>query len=219
MTKLSRLIVMVMALLVLAAGCGGGDSAGVPTSRWATISGRHVSLSVPTVFTGGDPEDPAVMSFLRGIAESRPDPEERKSLIDWLDVVKAGADQSAADTPSLIAWFAPNDAKRVTSVTVSWSPLQDLLVASNGDSSMGALVNAYMMAFDEQYWKLDSLATQGATVVIRYGSAGEGAPAELRAIKVVGNSYYTVRYACPEESWDAWYPVFRRSSQTLDLIP
>jgi hypothetical protein len=211
MRKTSSIAMLVIAFFVFASSCGGGGFAKTPSSEWVTIAGRNVSLRLPPFFKGGDPADPAVMSILQGMAESRSNPQERESLVQWLDDIG----RPWINAPSLMAWAAPDDGGPIASVTVGWSPLQNLLVLSDGDSSMRALVDAYM--FGQTPWKLDSLKADEASVIVRDGYEGADASAEFTLIRVVGDLYYTVRYSCRETSWDVLYDTFKESSETFDL--
>lgn len=213
MRKTLSVIVLVTTLCAFAVSCGGGGFTRVPSSEWVTISGRNASLRLPPCFKGGDPTDPAVMFVLEGMAESRSDHEERESLEQWLDDVG----QPWTNGPSLMAWAAPDDGGSIVSVTVWWSPLQNLLVLTDGDSSMSALVDAYM--FSGADWELDSLGVDEASVIVRYEEEGADAPAEFNLLKVFGDMYVDVRYECREGSWDTWFDTFKESSETFELIP
>jgi len=213
-----RVLVAAAVLVVgcaLGLGCGESDTADEASSDWVTIEGRNVSLRLPDSFKGGDPTDPAVMSVLRGMAESRSNPLERESLVDWLDTVQVGVDRG--NSPSLMAWFAPGDGGSIAQVTVNWGLLQNLLVFSDGDSSMRALVDVYMYPFSHASWEVDSVTAREASVTVRYEEEGDDAPAMFILIKVDGDLYWSIRYQCQAESWDAWHETFKESSETFRL--
>jgi hypothetical protein len=209
--RISSVAAGVIVLCLLALGCGGDNAAGTPSSDWATISGRNVSLRLPASFKGGDPSDPSVLSVLRGMAESRSDPEERARLIKWLDNANVGS------TPFLMAWAAPDDGGFVATVTVDIAPLQNLLVHTDGDRSMSALAGAYMG--DPRAWTIDRVEAQEASMVGRYQELGGLAPAEYAFIKVSGDWYYSIVYVCREDSWNKWHNVFKGSSHTFSVTP
>jgi hypothetical protein len=209
MRKTLSVVMLTIALSAFVSSCGGEGFPRTQSSEWVTISGRDVSLSLPSFFQGGDPADPEVISVLQRMAESRSNPRERESLTQWLDSMG----MSWASGPSLMAWAAPDDGGPIASVTVGWAPLKNLLAVSDGDSSMRALVDAYMLGATG--WKLDSLKAREATVIFHYDQLTDNASAGFIVIKVVGDLYYFISYECSEESWDALSDTFRESAETL----
>jgi hypothetical protein len=67
----------------------------------------------------------------------------------------------------------------------------------------------------EPEWEFESLTADEARVVAHYDEGTEYASAELTLFKRYGELFYDVLYSCPEESWDALYGVFKKSSETL----
>lgn len=218
MRSVKAIATAVICLLVLGvAACASPVSGGAPSAKWVTITGRNVSLSLPDSFKGGDVADPAVTAVLRTMAESRSMPEERQSLVEWLDDLERLA--AAGSGPYLMALCAPSDGGHALTARIYAESLQNFSALTGGDSSMRALVDAFMVGLDQQYWKVDRMTAQQASIIVRYGAAGEGAPAEFHVIRVIGDSCFVTSYTCPEESWDAWYGVFKKSAETFKLVP
>jgi hypothetical protein len=187
MTWRRVLVVGVLAGCILAAvGCVYSDS----ESDWVTFEGPWISLDLPDSFMGGDPRDPEVMPILREMSESRSDSQDRESLLQWLDNV----DKIATPGTSLylVALAAPDDGRSIAIVTVHRLPLRDLLDLTDGDSSMRALVDAYMDPVPREYWKIDNLKAEEASVIVRFGGR-DNDPAELRASETFKESSETFR--------------------------
>jgi hypothetical protein len=213
----SQSIVMgaLVACCVLCSGCGDKSPSTTQSTEWRTLRGSwSVSLSLPAFFNGGDPADSKVMNILVSTADSWPHEEEHEYLTQSLDFAQEQIDRRQA--PLLMAFASPDGGVGVADVRIGFTALQNLTFFTDGDSSMRALLDAWMDAYSKDSWELVSLGDSQASVIVRYEHVTEDTPPpKLMVLKPVGDLVYMAWYECPEKYWDAMLGMFKKSSETL----
>jgi hypothetical protein len=211
---------------LLAVGCDDSDSGlASPLEDWVTFEGEYVSLQLPGSFVGGDPSDPKAMAELNERAASHPDPGERGNLQSYLRALQddiSEREQYSIENlgPLLVVWGTPSADGSTPSVVVRRFPLDGgLLVETDGDVSMKALVDAEMFIWPEAEWTVASMTEDRAHVVVHHAAESP----DDRTIKghmvfrAAGDYMYEFDYTYQQESNPALDAAFAASTETATV--
>ncbi len=217
---MTRHVASVVAILTvtccsLASGCNDSDFSIDPSAQWVTIRGNGISIRMPPDFRGGNPADATAVKALTSVVDSLSDPEAHtyyaqvtERLRDGTAVAESGFD--------LLAW-ANLDGKALAGACVTTESLDNLLFPSDGDSSIQAVVDAYMLGRSKAEWTLEDSGVDWATVTLVPQEAIDDPYfyPQFIMLRVTEDECRAVVYSCPEEYWPALYDVFKESSGSI----
>jgi hypothetical protein len=151
--------------------------------------------------------------------DSGPGPKPADSLRELRLSTQQEADLGIKDHSRLLFFFGPMDTWGSTPiVSVSRTRLEEgLLVSTDGDASMRALVDASTADWPEPAWKTESLSASRAYLVARYPESGyyEKALVSHVVFKVEGDYMYSFGYSGPPDT--SLEAIFRASADTATV--